>query len=81
VQYRTFDFQVLQTEHFDIYFYPEERAAVELAARSAERWRARLGKVLQHELSGRQPLILYASQPHFQQTNAIGGALGEGTGG
>jgi Tol biopolymer transport system component len=81
VQYRTFDFEVLQTEHFDIYFYPEAREGVELAARSAERWRTRLGQVLRHELSGRQPLILYASQPHFQQTNAIGGVLGEGTGG
>lgn len=81
VQYRTFDFEVLETEHFDIYFYPEAREGVEFAARSAERWRARLGQILQHDLSGRQPLILYASQPHFQQTNAIGGAIGEGTGG
>ena len=47
----------------------------------AERWRARLGTVFQHELSGRQPLILYASPAQFQQTNAIGGDLGEGTGG
>ena len=23
VQYKKFDFQVLKTEHFDIYFYPE----------------------------------------------------------
>ncbi|MBA2604064.1 MAG: hypothetical protein H0U94_10810, partial [Acidobacteria bacterium] len=23
VQYQQFDFQVLKTEHFDIYFYPE----------------------------------------------------------
>ena len=30
VQYRTFDFQLLQTEHFDVYHYPEEaEAAVE----------------------------------------------------
>ena len=24
VQYRTFDFQILKTEHFDLYYYPEE---------------------------------------------------------
>ena len=28
VQYRTFDFRVLTTTHFDIYYYPEEEAAV-----------------------------------------------------
>ena len=81
VQYRTFDFQVLQTEHFDIYFYPEEQRAAEMASRLSERWRARLGRVLRHELTGRQPLILYAAHPHFEQTNAIGGAIGESTGG
>ena len=63
VQYEDFDFQVLKTEHFDIYYYPEEQAAARGAARMAERWYARLSPVLDHELSGRQPLILYASQP------------------
>ncbi|HYF38407.1 MAG TPA: hypothetical protein VD930_01880, partial [Gemmatimonadales bacterium] len=81
VQYQKFDFQVLKTEHFDIYFYPKERAAAAQAARMSERWLARLSRVLNHELSGRQPLILYASPAEFQQTNAIGGDIGEGTGG
>jgi Tol biopolymer transport system component len=81
VHYETFDFEVLRTEHFDIYFYPEAREGVEMAARMSERWLARLERVLQHELRGRQSLILYASQPHFQQTNTIGGEIGEGTGG
>ena len=80
VQYERFDFKVLATEHFDIYYYPEEEAAVRLAARMAERWHARLTKLLQHELRGRQPLILYAAHPHFQQTNILDG-IGEGTGG
>jgi WD40 repeat protein len=47
----------------------------------AERWRTRLGRILGHELRGRQPLVLYASHPDFEQTNAIYGELGEGTGG
>jgi Tol biopolymer transport system component len=81
VQYGKFDFQVLKTEHFDIYFYPNEQEAAHQAARMAERWRTRLSSVFNHELSGRQPLILYASPSEFQQTNAIGGDLGEGTGG
>ena len=41
----------------------------------------RISRLLTHELRGRQPLILYASGPHFRQTNAIEGQIGEGTGG
>jgi Tol biopolymer transport system component len=81
VQYQDFDFKVLKTQHFDIYYYPEEEEGARMAARMAERWYTRLSNVLNHELRGRQPLILYASGPHFRQTNAIEGELGEGTGG
>ena len=68
VQYETFDFRVLRTTHFDVYFYPEEEQAIRDAGRMAERWYARLSRVLEHEFEERQPLILYASHPHFQQT-------------
>jgi WD40-like Beta Propeller Repeat len=81
VQYRDFKFQVLKTEHFDIHFYPEEEAAARMTARLAERWYARISKVLNHQLRGRQPIILYASAPHFWQTTALEGEMGEGTGG
>src|SRR4029450_3340480 len=81
VQYREFKFQVLKTEHFDIHFYPEEEAAARMAARTGGRWYARLSKLLNHELRGRQPVILYASAPHFWQTTALEGDMGEGTGG
>ena len=81
VQYRSFDFQVLKTEHFDVYFYPREEQGAALAARMAERWYVRLRELLNHDLRGRQPLILYASHVDFEQTNVIGGAIGEGTGG
>ena len=81
VQYRTFDFRVLKTEHFDIYYYPEEEQGARMAAQMAERWYSRLSQILNHQLRGRQPLILYASGPHFRQTNAIEGDIGEGTGG
>src|SRR6516225_11865004 len=81
VQYKRLAFQVLKTEHFDIYYYPQERDGIDIAARMAERWRTRLGRIFQHELRGRQPLVLYASHPDFEQTNAIEGELSEGTGG
>ena len=81
VQWERLEFQVLKTEHFDIYYYPEEKAATEQVARMAERWYARLSRILNYQMKDRQPLVLYASHPHFQQTNTIGGPPGEGTGG
>jgi hypothetical protein len=81
VQYRTFAFEVLHTEHFDIYHYPEETEAAHIVGGLAERWRVRLGRFFEHELRGRQAVILYAAPAHFRQTNAIEGILGEGTGG
>lgn len=81
VNYRKFEFAVLKTEHFDVYYYPEERETAEHVSRMSERWYARLTKIFSHQLRGRQPLILYASAPHFQQTNTILGGIGEGTGG
>jgi Tol biopolymer transport system component len=80
VQYRKLDFQVLSTEHFDIYFYSRERVGAQQAARLAERWYSRLSRLFDHNLRGRQPLILYASPADFRQTNLLGD-VGEGTGG
>jgi hypothetical protein len=81
VRYRPFDFQVMRTEHFDIYFYPSEREGVDIAARLAERWYARLSRQLNHTLSERQPLMLYASHADFEQTNVVNEEINEGTGG
>jgi Tol biopolymer transport system component len=81
VQYSTFDFKVIQTEHFDVYYYERERVAAMDAARMAERAYARLSKVLNHDFRERKPIILYASHSDFQQTNALGEPPSEGTGG
>ncbi len=81
VQYEDFDWQELHTDHFDFYFYPEEKAAVEDAGRMGERWYARLSRVFNHQFSSAKPVILYANHPDFQQTNTTEGQVGEGTGG
>jgi Tol biopolymer transport system component len=81
VQYSSFDFKVIQTEHFDVYYYERERVTALDAARMAERSYARLSKVLNHDFRERKPIILYASHSDFQQTNALGEAPGEATGG
>jgi Tol biopolymer transport system component len=81
VHYDRLEFRVLETEHFDIYYYEEEEAATRHAARMAERWYARFSRLLNHSFAARQPLVLYASHPHFAQTNVTSSTPGEGIGG
>jgi len=81
VQYDNFDFKVFKTEHYEIYYYPEEEQAVKDAARMAERWYRRHSRTFLHEYRERKPIIFYANDADFQQTNAINGTLGQGTGG
>ena len=81
VMYDNFKFKILHTEHFEIYYYPEEADAVKYAARMAERWYARHAAVLRDSLRGPQTLILYDGFPQFQETNVTQGMIGQGTGG
>jgi Tol biopolymer transport system component len=81
VQWERRSFQVLQTQHFDIHYYAEEEKAAQQVGRLAERWYSRLSGMLAYQLKERQPIILYASHPQFQQTSTLGGQPGEGTGG
>jgi Tol biopolymer transport system component len=81
VQYQKFDFKIMKTRHYDIYFYLQDEATVKMAGLMAERWYSRYSRMFNHELKGRQPLILYGSSPEFQQTTVISEILGEGTGG
>ena len=81
VQYQKFNFKIMKTRHFDIYFYLEDEQTVKLAGLMAERWYARLSRMFNYEIRTRQPLILYGSGPEFQQTTVISELMGEGTGG
>jgi hypothetical protein len=81
VQYEKFNFKIMKTKHFDVYFYEQDMEVVKEAAMMAERWYARYSRIFNHELKGRQPLILYGSSPEFQQTTVIPEVMGEGTGG
>jgi hypothetical protein len=81
VQYRSLDFLVLETEHFDIYFHRVRREQVEIAGRLAEQWHERLSRGLGHELRGRQPLVLYGSHVDFEQTPIVPELVEPSTGG
>jgi hypothetical protein len=71
VQYTDFDWQVLRTEHFRIYFYPEEEIVAKIAARIAEDSYIQLASRFKHEIYKSIPLIIYSSPNYFSQTNVI----------
>src|ERR1041385_254900 len=80
VQWQKFRFKVLQTQHFDIYYYDEEADVVNDIGRMAERWYARLSTTFNHTFP-RKPIVPYATAAAFQQTTTTGEIIGEGTGG
>ena len=79
VQYDHFQWKVLETEHFLVHYYPEERVAALDAARMAERSYARLSRMLGHQFREKKPIVLFASRSDFGQNN-VTGDLGEFTG-
>lgn len=81
VRYETFDFKILKTPDFDVYYYPREHAASEIAGRLAQRWRARLSQLLKWHLPKDQIVILYDNHTAFEGTTVIPGYIGETTGG
>ncbi len=80
VQWENFNFKVLRTDHFDIYYYDKEADVVNDIGRMAERWYTRLSKTFNHSFN-RKPIVLYANAADFHQTTTTGGLIGEGTGG
>ncbi len=81
VQYEQFDFRIFETQHFRLYFYPEEELPARDMARMSERWNTRLSGIFNRQLTKRKPILIYANHPDFQQTNVIMQQLSEGTGG
>jgi len=81
IQYTDFEWQVLSTEHFDIYYYPEMEELALIGAQAAEESYKILQNKYNHTLNYQVPLIFYSSHLYFQQTNVIPNMLPEGIGG
>ncbi|MGA9363521.1 MAG: BamA/TamA family outer membrane protein [Bacteroidota bacterium] len=81
VQYTDFDWHVLKTEHFDIYYYPEMKDLAERGASFAEASYRLLQDKFNINVANRIPLIFYSSHLHFEQTNVTPGFIPEGVGG
>ena len=81
IQYSQFDWQVLTTEHFEIYFYSEEKNIAETAGKLAEDSYNFLQGKFNITLTKRTPLIIYSSPMFFEQTNVVPGLLPENVAG
>ncbi|MCK5146769.1 PD40 domain-containing protein [bacterium] len=71
IQYHKFKWQVLKTDHFDIYFYPEMDDLAEIGAAYAELAYDKMQNKLNHTVPRRIPLVFYSSHFHFEETNTL----------
>jgi hypothetical protein len=69
VQHKTFEWQFLQSEHFDIYFTKGGEEIAAFTARVAEESYIQLSKDLKYELVDRIKMLVYNSHNDFGQTN------------
>jgi hypothetical protein len=81
IQYDEFEWKILKTEHFNIYYYDEFQEMAEIGANYAEEAYEDLKLKFNHVVTSRIPLIFYNTHLHFQQTNTRPGFIPEGVGG
>ena len=80
VQYKNFDWNFIQTEYFDIYYYDNDINAQYVAQESHKAYK-NISNALNWDLKNRIPIIIYNSHNDFQQTNVIDMYMPEGVGG
>lgn len=80
-RYQSFDFEILQTPHFDIYHYVDNEDFIKGLAKQTEQWYHAHQSVLEDTFYSKNPVLFYNNHADFQQTNAIFGSIGVGTGG
>lgn len=80
VQYDHLKWRVLETEHFQIHYYPEFGEISPDIAKLAERSYARLSVLMGHQFREKKPVLVFGSSGDFAQSNVFGD-LGEGVGG
>jgi hypothetical protein len=81
VQYRTFDWRVVSSPHFDVYFYSGGDSLALRVLDLAEKANLKLSKEMGHTLTNKVPIILYLSHDDFEQTNVTTEMLDGSTGG
>ncbi len=84
IQYKSHEWLMHKTEHFQIYYYKSEKVLVPFAADILEESYSRLKERFNYKERKNEeeiPIILYQSHPDFQGTNVILGRIPEGVGG
>ena len=81
IQYEDFDWEVLSSEHVDLYFYPDERELALIAIDYAEESFDFLSRKFSYVPQERIPMVVFASHQHFEQTNIVPFFLPEGVAG
>ncbi len=81
VRYKNLDFKVFRTPHFEIYYYTENDSIIRRFAQETELWYTLHQQVFRDTFKRPNPIIIYNNHPDFQQTTAIDGEIGVGTGG
>ncbi len=81
VHYEDFDWKVISTEHFNIYYYDDFGEIAEIGAKYAENAFDDLKIKFNHIVVNKIPLVFYNTHIHFQQTNTTPGFIPEGVGG
>src|SRR5438067_3390883 len=80
IRYTHFVWSIYTTDHFEIYFYPEEEQHLERIAGYAESAYQHVSSDLKHDLAFKVPIIIFKTSSEFQQENVIPGAAVEGVG-
>jgi hypothetical protein len=80
IRYDNFRWQIYETDHFEIYYYPEIEEHLERVAGYAESAYQHVSSELRHDLAVKLPLILFKTSAEFQQQNVIPGAAQENVG-
>ncbi len=81
VQYKNFQWEFIQTDHFDIYFSQNGYDIAQFAAHAAEVAYSSIKQLLKYDINNRISIIIHNSHNEFQQTNVISEYLEEGIGG
>ncbi|HEY1112427.1 MAG TPA: DPP IV N-terminal domain-containing protein, partial [Chitinophagaceae bacterium] len=81
VNYKEFDFRVVQSPHFELYHYLDNEVARNRFVQSTEQWYRMHQFIFRDTFTEKNPFLLYSNHADFQQTRAIEGQIGVGTGG
>ena len=81
VQYENFDWHIIQTKNFDIYYYTQGENQIDIMAKYCQDANDKISTYIGWDLKERSSIIVYNSHNDFQQSNVVDSYLQEGIGG